>query len=190
MLDNISHGGRLVYNWPISDPSFVFVCVFVHICAESHHRAPNGNFNTSPMRPQQAYLSLAHIHTHTAMHITAELIKHNTTGWEQDRGKKKCVWACGGISRSARWERDRGVNSDSSDAEKRWRGSERRNMENLSKKKKEKKGESNDKRLNWNDKSPISIHSSICMAYTSNCNAMQSEMYFIMLIFCTFTAAL
>lgn len=45
--------------------------------------------------------------------------------------ERTCVCACGGISRSARWERDRGVNSD---AVKRWRGSERTDVDNLRKK--------------------------------------------------------
>lgn len=58
--------------------------------------------------------------------------------------ERTCVCACGGISRSARWERDRGVNSDSSDAVKRWRGSERTDVDNLS----EREREGSDKRLN------------------------------------------
>lgn len=154
---SVSHCGRFIYNWPTSGPSSVCVCVCLHIC-ESHHRAPNGNFNTSPMRPQQAYLS--HTHTHTQFHITAELIKHNVTGWEQDWGKRR-VCACGGISRGARWERDREVNSDSSDAEKRGR-ERRREVENLSRNKNRAKAVT---KVNRKEKSLYSIYEFVGYVY-------------------------
>lgn len=146
--------------------------------------------STLPRWGRSKLICPSHTYTHTATHITAELIKHNATGREQDWGKKsvsvwwnqpECslgegqggqlwqLWRREEVER--KWEKRRGKFEQ--EEEEKWRRQWQKT------------------KLKWQIAYFYpSSHQSICMAYTSNCNAMQSEMHFIMLIFCTFTAAL
>lgn len=154
---SVSHCGRFIYNWPTSGPSCVCVCVCVCTSVKAIIVHPMA-ISTLPQWGRSKLICLTH--THTQFHITAELIKHNVTGWEQDWGKRR-VCACGGISRGARWERDREVNSDSSDAEKRGR-ERRREVENLSRNKNRAKAVT---KVNRKEKSLYSIYEFVGYVY-------------------------
>lgn len=117
----------LTHNWPTSG----LLCVCVTVSVESH-------LTPLPMAIltllSEACTSLSHTdkytftNTHAHFHTTEELIKHNVPGWEQDWGKDMCACVCGWIMQSARWERDRQVNSDSSNTVNRGRASEKRDI--------------------------------------------------------------
>lgn len=90
---SVSHCGRLTKYSHTTDLQ-VACSVCDCLCWKPSHSTPNGNLDTSLVRPAQLYLIETHTHEHTYFHATEELIKHHVPGWEQDCGKDVClcVW--------------------------------------------------------------------------------------------------